>query len=64
MTLTLVLALLVTLNKIIDLFILMISKADEATAKKLIALWLERETWWQNNIWRPIGEWIEKLKPE
>ena len=64
MTLTLVLALLVTLNKIIDLFVLMISRADEATAKTLIDLWVERETWWQDNIWRPIGQWIEKLKPE
>ena len=60
MTAALVVAILTTINKVIDLYALMIEKASPEDAEKLLKVVAEREVWWQENIWKPIGVFLSK----
>lgn len=63
MTAALVIAILSTIDKLIDLYALMMSRASDEDAEKLLAVIVEREEWWQRNLWGPIGRWLESLGP-
>lgn len=58
MTASLIIAILSTISKLIDLYALMIEKASDEDAEKLMKVIAERENWWQERIWRPIGDFL------
>jgi len=60
MTAALVVAILTTINKGMDLFTLLLAKASPEDAEKLVKVIIEREAWWQENIWKPIGDFLSK----
>jgi hypothetical protein len=55
----LLIAILTTINKIIDLYGTMIEKASPEDQQKLLKVIAEREAWWQQNIWRKIGDFLD-----
>ena len=58
MTATLIIAVLTTINKVIDLFQTMLAKSSDEDAQKLLKVIAEREAWWQANVWGPIGKFL------
>jgi len=64
MTPAIALAIIGSYDKTVELVGTMLEKASPEDAAKLIGMWVEREAWWQENVWRQLGEWIEKMDTE
>lgn len=60
MTAALAIAILSTIDKLIDLYAMMLSRASDEDAEKLLKVIAERETWWQRNVWEPLGRFIAR----
>ena len=59
MTPALLLAVLSTTDKILDLYALMLEKASPETAEKLLSTIAENIEWWQENVWRKLGDFLD-----
>ena len=54
----LLIAILTTINKVIDLYGTMLDRASDEDAEKLLKVIAAREAWWQEHVWEPIGKFL------
>ncbi|MHC4066482.1 MAG: hypothetical protein ACYSUI_18550 [Planctomycetota bacterium] len=49
-----------------ELYMKMLEGADPEDRKRMMSVIAEREAWWQENFWRPVGDslvaLVEKMK--